>query len=230
MCKEIVAIEDPKQYKEKRLNHNPFVELVDGTDFFVRMQYPKLHMKHAEEKCYVREEVYRRLLIAKEELPKGMNLCVWDAWRPFKLQEELYSKYYEEMFEKFHLASVSEEEQERVMAQYISKPIYDKIMAPVHTTGGAVDVTLVGEDGTPMDMGTVFDEFTEVSHTAYFEGTSNEVVKANRRLLYHVMSVAGFTNLPSEWWHYDYGNRFWAYYNQKKIVYEGIFQKEELYF
>ncbi len=37
----------------------------------------------------------------------------------------------------------------------------------------------------------------------------DEQVRENRRLLYYAMIDAGFTNLPSEWWHYDYGDRFW---------------------
>jgi D-alanyl-D-alanine dipeptidase len=26
------------------------------------------------------------------------------------------------------------------------------------------------------------------------------------------MHQQGFTNLPSEWWHFDYGDQLWAYY------------------
>ena len=44
----------------------------------------------------------------------------------------------------------------------------------------------------------------------------------------NVMTKAGFTNLPSEWWHYDYGDRFWAYYNKCSAIYEGVFTKEEI--
>ncbi|WP_243737176.1 M15 family metallopeptidase [Halomonas ventosae] len=31
-------------------------------------------------------------------------------------------------------------------------------------------------------------------------------------MLYHAMRGAGFSNLPSEWWHYDFGNQLWAHY------------------
>ena len=31
------------------------------------------------------------------------------------------------------------------------------------------------------------------------------------------MIKAGFTNLPSEIWHYDYGNRAWAYYKKSPL-------------
>ena len=42
----------------------------------------------------------------------------------------------------------------------------------------------------------------------------------NRRLLYSVMHEAGFTNLPSEWWHYDAGDQLWAHYGKhERAVY-----------
>ena len=36
------------------------------------------------------------------------------------------------------------------------------------------------------------------------------------------MISVGFTNLPSEWWHYDYGTKFWAYFNNTDALYSGI--------
>lgn len=42
------------------------------------------------------------------------------------------------------------------------------------------------------------------------------------------MNKAGFTNLPSEWWHYDYGEKFWAYYNNTPAIFEGVFNIEEI--
>jgi D-alanyl-D-alanine dipeptidase len=33
------------------------------------------------------------------------------------------------------------------------------------------------------------------------------------------MTDAGFTNMPTKWWHYDYGNKFWAYYTKEPAKY-----------
>lgn len=64
-------------------------------------------------------------------------------------------------------------------------------------------------------MGTLFDDFTNRAWSNHFESYEDcEDVKKNRRILYNVMIMAGFTNLPSEWWHYDYGDKFWAYFNK----------------
>ena len=36
------------------------------------------------------------------------------------------------------------------------------------------------------------------------------------------MIEAGFTNLSSEWWHYDYGDKFLAYFTGNTAMFEGI--------
>ena len=46
------------------------------------MLYPILHMDHAEEKCFVRKEMYERLVKAAGNLPDGYRFRIWDAWRP----------------------------------------------------------------------------------------------------------------------------------------------------
>jgi D-alanyl-D-alanine dipeptidase len=50
------------------------------------------------------------------------------------------------------------------------------------------------------DMGSGFDCFGEISHTATSAIGAEQ--KANRRLLKSVMAKHGFANLPQEWWHY----------------------------
>lgn len=86
-----------------------------------------------------------------------------------------------------------------------------------------MDVTLILEDGDDVDMGTSFDSFKDTAWSAYFEkNNSNLDARENRRILYHAMLDAGFTNLPSEWWHYDYGTKFWGYFTGKQPLYEGL--------
>lgn len=93
----------------------------------------------------------------------------------------------------------------------------------LHNTGGAVDLSLVSEYGDSLDMGTDFDTFEETSWTDYFENkNSNLIARENRRILYYAMLKAGFTNLTSEWWHYDYGTKFWAYFKKTGALYKGI--------
>jgi len=91
-------------------------------------------------------------------------------------------------------------------------------------TGGALDTTLrLRGSGEPLYMGGIFDDPSEVSHTACFErklGNSGNGAEAllvsdiaalhNRRLLYWSMTEAGFVNYPYEWWHFDLGTQLWV--------------------
>jgi D-alanyl-D-alanine dipeptidase len=65
-------------------------------------------------------------------------------------------------------------------------------------------------------MGTDFDAVSLRSATSALEADANDLDKPariGRRALYHAMTASGFSNYPAEWWHYDYGNAFWRYFN-----------------
>lgn len=145
------------------------------------------------------------------------------------LQHELYERYSKDIIRDFELEQCTDEQKELVIRRFVSDPVEDRDVPPVHTTGGAIDLTLLDESGSELEMGTGFDEFSDLTYTAAFENEKNRIVRDNRRLLYHIMTNAGFTNLPSEWWHYDYGDRFWAYYRQQPAIYNGVFSKEEMH-
>lgn len=228
--KAIPLVNAPEVYTPLAPTGSPFVELCDGEEFDVKMQYVRLGMEHAVPSCYVRKEVFHRLQQAQAALPDGLKLRIWDTWRPFALQLELYNTYRQTIITKNRLDKLSLEEQAAEIQKFVSYPTEDRNIPPVHTTGGAVDVTLVDACGHELPMGTPFDAFGPETATAYFESTSQDAptVRDNRRILYHCMTGAGFTNLPSEWWHFDYGNRFWAYYTGNPAIYEGIFTQMEV--
>lgn len=194
----------------------------------VHMKYSELGMNNAVNICLVREEVLEKLISAQSYLPQGFFLRVWDAWRPFELQRELFEVYSKTIAHKFQLFELPEKERISIISKYVSFPNFEKLKAPVHTTGGAVDITLVDKNGKELDMGTGFDSFSPKTHTDYFESTNDEEVKKNRRMLYGAMTSAGFTNLPSEWWHYDYGDGFWSFYTEVPVMYEGIASLREV--
>jgi D-alanyl-D-alanine dipeptidase len=104
--------------------------------------------------------------------------------------------------------------------QFVSLPSNSMTAPSPHYTGGSIDLTIVDDSGRPLDMGTAFDDFTDAAHTAHYEH-SDTIVRENRRLLYHLMTAAGFSNYPFEWWHYDYGNQFWAYRLEKPNAFYG---------
>ena len=227
--KAIPSIEETKPYYETNFVDSEFIEVITNDNLDVSMQYPKMGMRNAENKCLLRKEVYERLLRAAQNLPRGYKIRILDAWRPFLLQEELYQKYSDIIISRYGLNNIDDEEKLDIIKKYISEPVNNRVYAPVHTTGGAVDVTILDEFGKELNMGTVFDSFVDEAYTDYFEKQDMYEIKHNRRLLYNVMINSGFTNLPSEWWHYDYGDQFWARYSKQPVLYRGIFTREEIY-
>lgn len=218
----------PDDYLATNFSSEGFVELFDCESYIVEMQYPLLGMKHAEKHCFVRQEVQQRLIQAASLLPAGFRFKILDAWRPFALQKELFYTYREKIIVDFKLTDCTKEKQNEFISQFVSLPRRNCTYPPVHTTGGAIDLTIIDDKGEELPMGTEFDEFSDRVNTSCFEGTNNTEVRDNRRLLYNSMIQAGFTNLPSEWWHYDYGDRFWASYQKRDAIYRGVFQSKFL--
>lgn len=204
-----------------------FVEIVDTDKIKVKMMYPLLNMDNGYKKCYVRKTVKEMLDKAAESLDDGYQFLIWDAWRPFSLQKELFEKYSIDIIKMFHLENMNEEERTQFISQYVANPKEDKIFPPAHTTGGAIDLTLL-KDGKELDFGTEFDSFSDKTNTTWFENHDEDnEIRDNRRYLYWTMIHAGFTNLPSEWWHYEYGDQNYSRVSGKSAIYQGVFTSKE---
>ena len=217
-----------EDYSEYEFIESPLVEITNDLGIIIDLKYIKMGFINVINKAYVRKEVLDKLLIAKSYLPKGITFKIWDSYRTFALQEELYKQYKNDIINTFNLETLNVLEQNRIISNYVSIPKKDEFNPPLHTTGGAIDLTLVKEDTLEeLNMGTDFDSFSEKAKTAaYEEENMDKEIRNNRRILYNAMTSAGFTNLPSEWWHYDYGDRAWAFYKTKKALYKGMFKLE----
>ena len=171
--------------------------------------------------CYARKTVVEMLLKAQELLPKGLRLKIYDGYRPICIQERLWRFYRQDVINKN--PGLSNEEIDFKTSFFVSKPSNDIMKPSLHNTGGAVDLTIVDENRKELNMGTKFDDFTDAAWSNHFEEyEENPEVKDNRRMLYNIMLAVGFTNLPSEWWHYDYGTKFWAYFTKQDALYKGV--------
>ncbi|MEM9320117.1 MAG: M15 family metallopeptidase [Pseudomonadota bacterium] len=158
---------------------------------------------------WVRLEVLGRLERAAATLPVGLNLVVLDGWRPLTLQQALYTEFRNQV--QATQPNASDAEIERRTLQYAAFPSDDPQAPSPHLTGGAVDVCLADHNGDTLPMGTAFDEMCPASWT---EAPVAQIYARRRRCLYCAMTSAGFTNIPSEWWHYDFGNWIWAFYKK----------------
>jgi D-alanyl-D-alanine dipeptidase len=121
----------------------------------------------------------------------GCTPLVLDALRPQRVQQQLWDAL-----------------EGSGLQMYLANPVRGSI----HSYGMALDITILDEQGRELDMGTGFDDMTELSHPALEEGfvangQLTEAQVANRRLLREAMHHAGFVGIRTEWWHFDCGDR-----------------------
>ena len=183
----------------------------------VEPRYFARGVEGADSEIYVRSGVGERLGRVAAGLPPECVLLVWDGWRRLVTQKSLFDAQRDVVLAT--RPGLSDEAVTRLVQDFVSVPSADPLNPSPHLTGGAVDLTLADRNGVPLATGTNFDSFHDHSRTRALEDLltkaggwtqSDALAARNRRLLYHSMTAAGFTNFASEWWHFDYGDQFWG--------------------
>ncbi|OBB48245.1 M15 family metallopeptidase [Mycobacterium sp. 852002-51961_SCH5331710] len=133
----------------------------------------------ADARCLVHESMAPGLAAAADTLRRGGEALVfWDCYRPHDVQVR--------MFEAVPDPS------------WVARP---GTYARSHEAALSVDVTLA-RDGSLVDMGTGFDDFTSRAHAYASEGVT-PTVRANRARLRGAMESGGLAVYDGEWWHFD---------------------------
>lgn len=155
--------------------------------------------------AHLRLGALRRLLQAQALLPAGIRFLVVEGYRPPALQRRYFEQYAATL--RAAHPDASAELIRELASAYISPPE----VAP-HVSGGAVDLTLCTVDGTELPLGTEVNATPEESANACRTGAANigAEARAHRTLMDEALSAAGFVNYPTEWWHWSYGDRYWA--------------------
>lgn len=172
----------------------------------------------------IRNGLYQRLLLLLEYLPQNVGLAVFEGYRPLWKQKEYFAKKFKELvaagkgnkLDNNYMNSVYTE-----TCKFVS-PFIDNI--PVHCTGAAIDFMLFKfNDHGSMELldlgkfGVIFGPNDQAKTLA--ENLSVEQRK-NREILLKAAAKAGLVNYGYEWWHYSYGDRAWAYVeNKEKAIY-----------
>lgn len=165
---------------------------------------------------YLRRTVAAKLQAINARLASlGVEVNLFDAWRPQAIQ-----RYFHDVWFPAWLRVRRPDLTGRAFADEVEKywaaPSSGETSPSPHSTGGAVDLTLVfRETRQPLYMGGIFDDLTPTAWTDGYErvatmSMSDDEARTNRRLLYWAMSEEGFANNPTEWWHYSWGDQMWA--------------------
>lgn len=129
-------------------------------------------------RCLLRPPVAQAIAQVQAQLEKeGLGLMLWDCYRPLSIQKEMW--------------------------KIVPDPAYvaDPARGSRHNRGAAVDLTLVGRDGKPLEMPTEFDDFSEKAHPGY--AGASATAQSNSLKLAQVMTQQGFASVPTEWWHFN---------------------------
>ncbi|MEM0978893.1 MAG: M15 family metallopeptidase [Cyanobacteria bacterium P01_H01_bin.58] len=171
---------------------------------------------------WLRESIIDALLQAQthlQTLQPHWRIQIFDAYRPLSVQQFMVDYTAQQLAQKQgkSFATLPSAEQAAILTevyQFWALPSHDSKTPPPHSTGAAVDLTLVDAEGIPIAMGSPIDEVSARSHPDYFQQFSEPAcqrIHHHRSLLRQVMVQAGFQQHPNEWWHFSKGDQLWAW-------------------
>ena len=197
---------------------------IAGVNFYHSVSNPPYYQKipGSIKELYCRPSVLKKLLSINSYLKKhGLELYIFDAYRPIEVQNFFYFKWVPEYL-KIKYEKKSNDWIRKEVDKYWasgSKSLSETLVSPPpHSTGGAIDLTIRFIDTKQhLEMGSMFDDTSKRSHTNFLEKKNKEEMSfteedalKNRRLLFHIMNEVGFSSHPKEWWHFSYGDQMWS--------------------
>lgn len=176
------------------------VRLLDSGEPLVQ-----LDRRFGPERVRVRLGIAARLERARVLLPEDTGFRVTSGYRSAADQLAIIAWYTAE------LLAADPTLTDPALSQLTSRFVSPLDVAP-HVAGAAVDVTLVDARGRDLDLGTRIGATPENSGgRSWFAADGlDETARENRATLAAALSGAGFVNYPTEWWHWSYGDRYWA--------------------
>lgn len=218
----ITLISDPLVIKIPiKENHESFVDLTKQS----ALAYgPSPEIPNNTNYTFLRKSVYEKLLLAQQALPKGIRFCIYEGYRSLDLQKMLFEKQYTATKKRHPDWSKNDifKETTKLVSPVVNPDKTTNI--PPHSTGGAIDIYLLDEKGRPLEMGIhpknwMQDKNGELSLTSslYISPTA----RTNRKIMGQVLSKEGFVNYPTEYWHWSYGDKYWAFVAKKPYALYG---------
>ncbi|MBF2067589.1 MAG: D-alanyl-D-alanine dipeptidase [Calothrix sp. C42_A2020_038] len=185
--------------------------------------YEKLGAPYGQHSPYfLRQSVIDCLIEAQSYLQQKYSdwqILIFDAYRPVAVQQFMVDYSFAQALREKGLTDseitpIQRQEVWEEVYKIWAVPSLDITTPPPHSTGAAVDVTLVNGNGETLDMGSPIDEMSDRSLPNYYVDNKHPQAAqyhSNRKLLCDVMHKAGFHRNPREWWHFSFGDQMWAW-------------------
>ena len=220
----ITLISDPKVLAIPIHDTNePWVNLTKQN----RITYgPSPEIPNNKEYTYLRKAVYEKLKRAQNKLPKGLRFCLYEGYRSPALQKMIFEKQLSNV-KKRHPEWSSEQvflETTKLISPVVNPDHSANI--PPHSTGAAIDVYLIDDYGQTVDLGIHPRNWMNDADGVLSLTASNYIsllAKKNRQIMMNALNAVGFVNYPTEYWHWSYGDRYWAYVKQQPHAIYGSF-------
>jgi zinc D-Ala-D-Ala dipeptidase len=206
---EQIAIVDPHPY------------IACGADYAGRSPY------------YLRSGVIERLQQAQKYLQTiqpGYRLQIFDAYRPVEVQKYMVDYTFQQVCQSQSVTAPLTSTATAAIWEQVYKiwavPSFELTTPPPHSTGAAIDLSIIDAYQQPLEMGSPIDEMSDRSQPNYFaQAPHGQIFHHNRELLRQVMEAAGFQRHPGEWWHFSWGDQLWAWICQENnLLTSGVAQ------
>jgi len=161
----------------------------------------------------LREGVVARLEKAQQKLPPGLQLRLYEGYRNPKIQQMLFDGQLRRMKRENPSWDASSCYAEAAKLASPLRTLDGVQIVPPHSTGGAVDIEIVDDAGRSLDFGMELSNW-DVVPAEMCATQCDDITDAaanNRRLLVETLAAEGFVNYPREWWHFSYGDQYWAF-------------------
>lgn len=172
---------------------------------------------HPDFDVALRHGAFERLALAQRALPERWQLVIKAGFRPYDVQLAVLDSFMHESRGR-HPDWTDEQHLEQART-FVADP---RIVCPPHVTGGAVDVDIKNiQTGEYIDMGCPPNTDSDISFLHSDLLTQEQY--DNRMVLLRAMLDAGFAPNVNEWWHYQYGETYWAaFYGHEATIYDII--------
>jgi D-alanyl-D-alanine dipeptidase len=205
-------------------SHEPLVDLKDQSTILFG---PSPEVPNNQDYTKIRLSIYDKLIKAQENLPNGYLFCLYEGYRSLTLQQMLFDGRYQLLYKQSPHRNHEQlfKETTKLVAPVINFDGSRNI--PPHSTGAAIDIYLIDKNKQVVDMGIrVEDWMQDVDGSLSKTDSAHISVSAqqNRNSMSDSLKEAGFINYPGEYWHWSYGDRYWAYHIGQKTAYYGTLE------